>query len=122
MYVQRYDTKKIPDDEEKAAEWLQELFRHKDRMQQNFHKYGNFFHGLDIKPMEPIVFEPRLACLLNTAGWTLVTLSVMLYYLGLLLLSGRLVYFSIGIGILIICKFDITCNKVISIFAYNCLF
>ncbi|XP_063701440.1 1-acyl-sn-glycerol-3-phosphate acyltransferase gamma-like [Culicoides brevitarsis] len=100
MYVQRYDTKSIPDGEEAAAEWLQELFRHKDRMQQNFHKHGSFFHGLDIAPIEPITFEPRLACLLNTAGWTLTTLSVMLYYLGLLLLSGRLIPFSIGIGLL----------------------
>lgn len=104
MYVQRYNTRDIPDEEEKAAEWLQNLFRHKDRMQQNFHEHGSFFHGLDVKPIEPIVFEPRLACLLNTAGWTLTTLTVMLYYLGQLLLSGRLVYFSIGIGVLALCK------------------
>lgn len=104
MYVQRFDTKTIPDDEEGASEWLQELFRKKDRMQDNFHNHGNFFHGLDMEPIEPIIFKPRLSCLLNTLGWLLFTLSFMLYYLAGLLLSGNFLYFSIGIGVLFICK------------------
>lgn len=101
MFVKRYELNDIPDDEEKASEWLHELFRRKDAMQESFHKHGNFFTGTNEKPVEPIVYKPKLACLINTVVWTLLTISFTLYYLAIFLLSGKIVLFSIGVGILV---------------------
>ncbi|XP_063697966.1 1-acyl-sn-glycerol-3-phosphate acyltransferase gamma-like [Culicoides brevitarsis] len=98
IYIRRFDTKEIPDDEEKSAEWLQNLFREKDHFQQNFQKHGSFFH--DLEPIEPITLKPRLVCLLNTVGWIFVTISFVIIYFGYLLVKGRFLTFSVGVAVL----------------------
>lgn len=104
LYIKRYHLKDIPDDEEAAAEWLQELFRTKDKMQESFHKHGDFFTGMGLEKIEPKCYKPTLACLINTVMWSAGCLCFMIYYLARLLLSGELIYFSIGCGILLLCK------------------
>ena len=104
MHVRRIATKSIPEKEEEAAEWLQQLFREKDLMQESFHKYGNFFTGSN-QPEKPVLIQkPRLSSLLNTAGWTFATVIPMMYYLIKLFTSGQIFYFSIGVLILVACK------------------
>lgn len=105
MHVRRIDMKSIPDSEEEASEWLQNLFREKDELQESFHKHGDFFTGSRFKRVEPVLQKPSLATLLNTVVWSIVTLTPMLYYLVRLLFSGELLYFSIGVGIITLCKF-----------------
>lgn len=100
MLVRRFPLSSVPADENEAAEWLQNLFREKDKIQDSFHVHGDFFTSSGVPRVNCYLQKPRLSSLLNTAGWAIVTLTPMLYYLGVLLLSGRLVYFSIGIGIL----------------------
>jgi lysophosphatidic acid acyltransferase / lysophosphatidylinositol acyltransferase len=95
----------VPDDEEKAAQWLQDLFKRKDQMQESFHKHGDFFTSSGVAPIKSYVTKRRLYPMLNTFGWAIVILTPMLYYLARLLFSGELVYFSIGAGILIACKY-----------------
>jgi len=102
MHVRRIDMKSIPDGEEAAAEWLQNLFREKDELQESFHKHGDFFTGSRFKKVEPVLQKPSLATLLNTVVWSIVTLTPILYYLVRLLFSGELLYFSIGVGIITI--------------------
>ena len=104
IHVRRIDTQSIPDDEAKASEWLQNLFREKDAMQESFHKHGDFFTGSGFKRVEPIVQKPSLSSLLNAIIWTFVTLTPILYYLVKLLFSGELLYFSIGVFIIASCK------------------
>lgn len=104
MHVRRIDMKSIPDGEDEAAEWLQNLFREKDELQESFHKHGDFFTGSRFKKVEPVLQKPSLATLLNTVIWSIVTLTPMLYYLVRLLFSGELLYFSIGVAIITICK------------------
>lgn len=100
MFVKRYSIADIPSGEEEAAEWLHQLFRHKDQMQDSFHKHGDFFIGTDMKPLKPILFKPRLSSLINTIIWDFLTISFTVYYLTKLLLSGKIIYFSIGVLIL----------------------
>lgn len=107
MHVRRIDMKSIPDGEEAAAEWLQNLFREKDELQESFHKYGDFFTGSRFKKVEPVLQKPSLATLLNTIVWSIVTLTPMLYYLVGLLFSGELLHFSIGVAIITICTFQL---------------
>lgn len=52
--IRRIDMKSIPSDETEAAEWLQELFRFKDTLQDSFYTHGDFFTGSGLKPIEPV--------------------------------------------------------------------
>lgn len=104
MYVRRIDIQSVPTDEAEAAEWLQELFRKKDRQQESFHKHGDFFTGVGMKPIKPIMYEKRISSLLNTVFWLMVTLTPILYYLVQLLFSGKLLYFATGVAIISVCK------------------
>lgn len=112
MFVKRYSIQDIPDEEEQSANWLHELFRQKDKMQESFHEHGDFFTGSGLKPIKPRVFQPRLSSLINTLVWNFLTISFTVYYMSKLLLSGKTLYFFIGIGILI--AFYVLMHKSIS--------
>lgn len=105
MHVRRIDTKSVPDGDKESNEWLQNLFREKDELQESFHKHGDFFTGSRFEKVEPVLMQRRISSLLNTIGWMFVTLTPILYYLVKLLFSGELLYFSIGAGILLVCKY-----------------
>uniref|UniRef100_A0A1B0EYC0 Phospholipid/glycerol acyltransferase domain-containing protein n=1 Tax=Phlebotomus papatasi TaxID=29031 RepID=A0A1B0EYC0_PHLPP len=100
MYIKRIDLNDVPDKDEEAAEWLQEMFRRKDRMQESFHKHGDFFTSSGVPRLNQYEYKPRLRTLLNTTGWAIVTLTPMTFYLVKMLLSGEIIFFSIGAGIL----------------------
>lgn len=104
MLVQRIDMQSLPDDENEAAEWLQNLFRAKDKIQDSFHTHGDFFTGSGLKPMEPITFKPTIGTIGNTVFWSIVTVTPILYYLIGLLLVGKLLYFFCGVAIISVCK------------------
>lgn len=105
MHVRRIDMKSLPDDEAGAAEWMQELFREKDRLQDSFLTHGDFFTGSEFKRVEPVLQKPRLATLLNTIFWITVTLTPMLYFLVKLVFTGELIYLSIAVAILAVCEY-----------------
>lgn len=102
--VRRIPIKPLPEDEIEGAEWLQDLFRQKDKMQDSFHKHGDFFHDTGVKPVQGVLQKPSMSCLINMIVWSFVTLAPIMFYLTKLLFSGELVYFSIGAGILTACK------------------
>jgi lysophosphatidic acid acyltransferase/lysophosphatidylinositol acyltransferase len=102
IYLKRYHLKDVPDDEAGAAQWLHNLFRRKDKLQESFHTHGDFFTGSGEERIEPIVYKPSLAGLINTITWDVMTLSFMIYNLAYLLLSGELIYFSIGASIILL--------------------
>lgn len=104
MHVRQIDTKTVPDDDAGSAEWLQNIFREKDELQESFHKHGDFFTGSRFPRVDAIEMQPRLHTLINTLVWGVVTLVPILTYLVQLLFSGELLYFSIGAGILLICE------------------
>lgn len=80
-------------------------FLFQDKMQDSFFNTGDFFLESGVERVEPFEVPPRVYSLINTLGWAVVTLTPMLYYLLGLLLSGKLVYFSIGCVILGACKY-----------------
>lgn len=47
---------------------------------------------------------PRIATLANLVFWAIVTLTPILYYLVVLLFSGKLLYALIAVGIISVCK------------------
>lgn len=113
MHVRRIDTKSVPDGDKESNEWLQNLFREKDELQESFHKHGDFFTGSRFGKVEPVLMQRRISSLLNTIGWMFVTLTPILYYLVKLLFSGELLYFSIGASILLVCKYFVGCKIIL---------
>ncbi|XP_072940695.1 1-acyl-sn-glycerol-3-phosphate acyltransferase gamma-like [Epargyreus clarus] len=100
LYIERIPVEKVPTDEAEASKWLHDLFVVKDKMQDSFMNTGDFFLESGVERIEAFERKPRIYSLLNTLGWAVVTLTPMLYYLLGLLFSGKLLYFSIGVGIL----------------------
>jgi lysophosphatidic acid acyltransferase/lysophosphatidylinositol acyltransferase len=105
MYVQRIPMSEVPEDEEAAAKFIQDLFVQKDSLQDSFHTHGDFFKGSGVHPLEPIVFQPRISSFVNTLFWIIVTCVPIIYFLTKLLLSGNFLYLSMAIGIIFACKF-----------------
>ncbi|CAG9115834.1 unnamed protein product [Plutella xylostella] len=82
----------------RSCRWLGDAGRC-DKMQDSFMNTGDFFLQSGVPRVEPFEVAPRMWSLVNTLGWVVLTLIPMLYYLIGLLLSGRLLYFSISCAI-----------------------
>lgn len=73
-------------------------------MTESFLKTGDFFATSGVSRTDSFRLKRRVWSLLNTSLWSVIVLLPMLYYLIKLLLSGSTIYFSIGVGIIIICE------------------
>lgn len=104
LYLRRVPIKDIPDNEEEAAKWLQELFVRKDKLQTSFHNTGDYFKETDITPLKPFAFKPRLLSLINWITWMVIAMLPILYLLLTMILSGQITYIAIGSGIMVACK------------------
>lgn len=100
MHVRRIPFESVPEKEEEAAEWLQELFRQKDVMQDSFHTHNDFFTGSGVPKKVPIKLQPRIHSLLNMVAWNVITVVPITHCLGQWLINGEMLYFSIGSSIL----------------------
>lgn len=107
LYIRMIKVDEIPHTEEGSAEWLHEMFRRKDRMQDSFHKYGDFFKDSNVPRVEGVYLPRRIEPLINTLFWTAVVLTPMFYYLALLILSGKIVYLALGVSVLTVCKWNL---------------
>lgn len=112
LYIRMISVDEIPETEEGAAEWLQELFRRKDRMQASFYKHGDFFNDSNVTRVPVRDLPRRIEPLINTLFWTALILAPMLYYLVQLIFSGKLIYLAAGGAVLGVCK----CQK----YLYSC--
>jgi lysophosphatidic acid acyltransferase/lysophosphatidylinositol acyltransferase len=112
LYLRRISMSEVPEDEEEAAKWLQELYVRKDKLQTSFHETGDFFKNSGIKPIEPIVFPNRKSSLINWVAWMFVALLPILFFLINELMSGQIFHVIIGFGILFACK---SCNTFINL-------
>lgn len=64
----------VPNDEKEAANYVQQLYRDKDKMMDSFLNHGDFFTGTNLKPLKPRLLKPRIYCLgeysLSCIWWT----------------------------------------------------
>lgn len=111
MYVRRITLDQVPEDEEKAAQWLQQLFREKDKIQESFDKTGSFFKTSGFEEPKSTLYEPRLKVLLNYVAWATFSISLILYYLISSLLAQNWIGLSIAVGVLM--TFHILMSKAI---------
>lgn len=101
MFIRRVPLDTVPEDSEEAAEWLQELYRGKDRLQESFHKTGSFFTTSGFKEPASSIVEPRLCCLINFLMWAIFCISIIGYYLLSSLLHQNWIGLFIVLGILV---------------------
>uniref|UniRef100_A0A034VZG0 1-acyl-sn-glycerol-3-phosphate acyltransferase gamma n=2 Tax=Bactrocera dorsalis TaxID=27457 RepID=A0A034VZG0_BACDO len=101
MFVRRIPLENVPEDEKAAAEWLQNLFREKDRIIDSFHTTGSFFETSGFKEVPVKQFKYRPYNLLNFALWSLFSISLILYYLVSSFLAQNWISLSIAVGILL---------------------
>lgn len=105
LYIRLVKVDEIPHNEEGAAEWLHELFRRKDRMQDSFHQHGDFFKSSNVPSIPRSLVHRRIQPFLNVVFWTVVTMTPILYYLAKLLFSGELFFIALVAAILAICEY-----------------
>lgn len=74
-------------------------------MAESFVKTGDFFATSGVPRTDSFKLERRIWSLVNTMFWAIVVLVPMLYYLVRLFLSGSTMYFSIGVGIIVLCEY-----------------
>ncbi|XP_066517229.1 1-acyl-sn-glycerol-3-phosphate acyltransferase gamma [Hoplias malabaricus] len=81
MSVRRFPVEEIPDDEKECADWLHNLYREKDALQEMYKKEGKF-PGPTIKP------KRRLWTLLNFLFWATLLLSPLINFAWDVFVSG----------------------------------
>ncbi|XP_065359975.1 1-acyl-sn-glycerol-3-phosphate acyltransferase delta-like [Calliphora vicina] len=101
MLVRRIPLDNVPADEAKAAEWLQNLFREKDKIVDSFHTTGSFFATSGIKETPYKYYPRRLCSLLNFAVWAVFSVSLIMYYLISSLILHNWIGLSIAVGVLV---------------------
>lgn len=112
MLVRRIPLENVPEDEEKAAAWLQNLFIEKDKIIDSFHNTGSFFKTSGIKETAYIDYPKRLSTMINFAVWALFSISLVMYYLISSLVLQNWIGLSIAVGILLTCKFIIIQERI----------
>lgn len=101
LYLRRIPMNEVP------SQWLHELFVRKDKLQTSFHNTGDFFKENDITPLKVIQLKPRLPSLINWVSWMIFAMLPILYLLLTLILSGKIMYITIGSGIMVACKYKV---------------
>lgn len=87
VYIER-----IPmNDVEPTFECLYDIYKSKDALQDSFYKYGNFYEGRGLTPVEGITMHPRIPVLINQIFWTIFELAFMAYCTIELILAGRFI-------------------------------
>ena len=92
----RIPLEEVPEDEKGAEEWLHKHYEKKDRMAESFEQTGDFFELSGVPKLEKITLKRRYHSLVNIIFWAVVVNAPILYYLIIILLSGSIIYFSIG--------------------------
>lgn len=94
----------VPEDEQEASQWLHQLFCEKDKIIDSFHETGSFFATSGFQEIPYKTFPRRLSTILNFAGWSVFSVSLVVYYLITSIQSGNWIAFTISAGVLLTCK------------------
>lgn len=90
---------------EPTFEFLYDVYKRKDALQDSFHKHGNFYEGRGEKNVEGFVMKPSSRVIINFIAWMSFLLSLMIYCCIKLILAGQtFLLISVGGSIIAICK------------------
>ncbi|KAL5292893.1 AGPAT3.2 family protein [Megaselia abdita] len=100
MYVRRIPFSSVPEKEEEAAKFLQNLFVEKDNIIDSFHTTGSFFKTSGFKEPPSNYMVPRIYSLVNFIVWALISILPLMYFLIYSLLAANWTGFFIVVSIL----------------------
>lgn len=90
-------------------------------MKDSFSKTGDFFETSGVPRVEPFTLKRRIYSLCNMVVWFTATVFPMMFYLIRLLISGQILYFSIGAVIISACKYIAIINTSFFYFLFHLL-
>lgn len=96
LYVERIPMEDIPEDETKAAEFLHDLYRKKDKMLTSYLETGSYSQLSAAAEFPQMKKRRRLFSLLNQIAWSALVLSPIVRYLLGLLASGSTLQVTSG--------------------------
>lgn len=99
IHAKRIPMSEVPENEEAATQFLYDLFREKDQLQEDFSIHKNFTESTNLKPIE---LKPKLWVLINTMFWMLSLLIPLSIHFVSLLIDGFYLNFLIKIGIIVL--------------------
>ncbi|KAF2884202.1 hypothetical protein ILUMI_21984 [Ignelater luminosus] len=102
MYMNRIPMEDVPSSEAEQEKFLRDMFVRKDKLRDSFVRTGDFFATSGITRVGPFVKQRRLWPLINITIWMIVILCPMMYYIKMMLFSGKLIYFGIVASILVL--------------------
>lgn len=91
IYIKRIPIKDVPSDENEAGEFINDMYREKDRLHESFVKNGHFGTTEHIK----VRYQNRPCVLFNYVFWLSLSLAPTFYYLLTLLWKGDLFYLTL---------------------------
>ncbi|KAL5290992.1 AGPAT3 family protein [Megaselia abdita] len=91
LFIRRITLDKVPEDEKKAAQWLQDLYVEKDKIIDSFHTTGSFFKTSGVKEVPSQILKPRIATFVNYMIWVSVTVLPVFYFFLKFLICGNFV-------------------------------
>lgn len=89
IYLERIPMENV----ESSFEYLYDIYKKKDELQESFHKYGNFYEGRGEKVIEGIPLKQRKEVFINMMIWIFVTFSIVLHYSLKLIYAGKIFTF-----------------------------
>ncbi len=111
VFIDRIDMTKV----EPTFEYLYDLYKLKDALQDSFHNYGNFYEGRGEKVVEGIKMGVRDAVCVNSICWFVFIFCCIIYNIIQLILAGRIIFLlSISTAFISVCEYLIFMNFIIS--------
>ncbi|XP_044742402.1 1-acyl-sn-glycerol-3-phosphate acyltransferase delta-like [Chrysoperla carnea] len=100
LYLHRIPMEQVPEDEESCNKFMHDMFEKKDKLRKSFLETGDFFATSGVERVDVLKPPRRIYPLINFICWSVIVLVPILNYLRILLFSGEILWFSIGIGII----------------------
>lgn len=102
VYIDRIPIENV----EPTFEFLYDMFKLKDELQDSMYKYGNFYEGRGLKIEEGFKEKPRLCLLVNALCWISFEAFLILYQAYRMIQADQIQLLTIiAIGIISVCKY-----------------
>jgi lysophosphatidic acid acyltransferase/lysophosphatidylinositol acyltransferase len=101
VYIRRYPINQV----DPTFEFLYDVYKEKDALQDSMHKYGNFYEGRGLKIEKGFTFENRIRIFFNTLCWVLFESFLIAYQAHRMIENDQVMMLTIiGVCVTSLCK------------------
>lgn len=102
VFIERIDMNEV----EPTFEYLYDLYKLKDEIQDSFHTFGNFYEGRGEKAIEGVKMDVRTNVCINSICWIFFIFCCIVYNVIQLILAGRILFLlSTSMAIISVCEY-----------------